>query len=152
MLTKPLDIASKMRSEPRRFDALFWVNVGILVLFFFLFGSRFVLAPGLGVDFAVPEMPGAMSGAARTTHVISVARPGLIFTDGGALNMAQLKGWLVEQGSSMENASLLVRANSAIPVTDLTDIISAAQKAGFQVQVAATEPHGATSKADSSIP
>jgi biopolymer transport protein ExbD len=140
MLTKPLDIASKLRPQPRGYDALFWANVGALVLFFTLFGSRFVLSPGLGVDFTVPEMPGAVSGAARTTHVISVARPGLIFTDDGALNWTQLRGWLIEQGATVEKPSLLVRANAAIPVNELTDIISAAQQAGFQVQVAALDP------------
>lgn len=140
MITKPLDLASKMRAEPRRFDALFWVNGGLLVVFFMLFGSRFVLAPGLGVNFTVPEMPGATAGAARTTHVISVVRPGLIFTDDGALNMEQLKAWLEEQGKAVAGPSLLVRANSTIPVTTLTDIISAAQNAGFKVQVAALEP------------
>ena len=140
MLTKPLDIASKLRPEPRGFDALFWVNVGALMLFFMLFGSRFVLAPGLGVDFEVPAMTGSLAGAARTTHVISVARPGLIFTDDGALNRTQLTGWLAEQGATSENPSLLVRANAAIPVTALTDIISTAQLAGFRVQVAAVDP------------
>ena len=139
MLTKPLDIASRLRLQPRGYDALFWVNVGALVLFFSLFGSRFVLSPGLGVDFTVPEMPGALSGAARTTHVISVARPGLIFTDDGALNWTQLRGWLVEQGATVDKPSLLVRANAAMPVSELTDIISAAQQAGFQVQVAALD-------------
>lgn len=140
MLTKPLDISSRLRPPPRGYDALFWVNVGALVLFFSLFGSRFVLSPGLGIDFTVPEMPGALSGASRTTHVISVARPGLIFTDDGALNWPQLQGWLAEQGASLEKPSLLVRANAAIPVSELTDIISAAQQAGFQVQVAALDP------------
>ena len=140
MLTKPLDISSKLRPNPRGYDSLFWVNVGALVLFFTLFGSRFVLSPGLGVDFTVPEMPGAVNGAARTTHVISVARPGLIFTDDGALNWTQLQGWLREQGVTVEKPSLLVRANAAIPVKELTDIISAAQQAGFRVQVAALDP------------
>jgi biopolymer transport protein ExbD len=139
MLTRPLDLASKLRSEPRRFDALFWVNTGILVLFFGLFGSRFVLAPGLGVDFSLPVMNGANISAARTTHVISVSRPGLIFTDDGAINMGQLKAWLDEQGKVTQDASLLVRASAAIPLSDLTDITSAARKAGFRVQIAAIE-------------
>ncbi len=140
MITRPLDLASKMRPEPRSYDALFWVNGALLALFFLLFGSRFVLAPGLGVDFSLPIMQGADAGAARTTHVISVARPGLIFTDDGALNMDQLTGWLSKQGKETDEASLLVRANANIPVSDLTDIISAARNSGFRVQVAALEP------------
>lgn len=142
MITRPLDLASRLRPELRRFDALFWVNGGLIVVFFFLFGSRFVLSPGLGVDFALPEMPGARAGAAQTTHVISVVRPGLIFTDDGALDMGQLRGWLTGQGKTVKHPVLLVRANATIPVVDLTDIISMAQKAGFSIRVAALEPTG----------
>ena len=142
MITRPLDLASKLRTEPRRLDALFWVNVGILVLFFTLFGSRFVLAPGFGVDFSLPEMNGANAGASRTTHVISVSRPGLIFTDDGAINMGQLTAWLDQQGRVTKDASLLVRASAVIPLSDLTEITSAARKAGFRVQIAALESAG----------
>lgn len=140
MITRPLDLASKLRSTPRSFDALFWVNAGVIVLFFALFGSRFVLAPGVGVDFSLPQLQGATQGAARTTHVISVARSGLIFTDNGALNFDQLKQWLAENGQKTQSPVLLVRADAAIPVADLTDITSAAQEAGFQVQIAALDP------------
>ncbi|MFI5357274.1 MAG: ExbD/TolR family protein [Opitutales bacterium] len=148
MLTRPLDLASRLRPEPRRYDALFWVNGALIGLFFVLFGSRFVLAPGLAVDFTLPELRGANAGAARTTHVISVARPGLIFTDDGALNMGQLRGWLADQGKRLKAPTLLVRANASIPVIDLADIVSAAQSAGFKVQIAALEPSSLEPKAE----
>lgn len=140
MITRPLDLASKLRSEPRSFDVFFWINVVVLVLFFALFGSRFVVAPGVGVDFSLPQIEGATQSAVRTTHVISVARSGLIFTDKGALNFEELKHWLAEQGAAAKSPVLLVRANANIPVAELIDITSEAQKAGFQVQIAALEP------------
>src|SRR5207248_1917121 len=65
MITRPLDLAAKLRPEPRNFDFLFLVNGGLLVLFFLLFESRFVLAPGLGLDLHLPEVPGARSGAVQ---------------------------------------------------------------------------------------
>jgi len=99
MITRPLELSSRLRAAPRSFDALFWVNVGALVLFFGLFGSRFVLAPGLGVDFYLPELGGARTGAVRTTHVISMARSGLIFTDDGAIALEQIGAWLAAQKS-----------------------------------------------------
>lgn len=142
MITRPLDLASRLRPEPRNLDFLFLVNGGLIVMFFLLFGSRFVLAPGLGVDFVMPEMAGAAAGAARTTHVISVVRPGLIFVDDGAINFEQLREWLKVQAGQTEQPSLLVRANSGnVPVTTLTDISSAAFQAGFtRVVVGALEP------------
>jgi len=142
MITRPLDLASKLRPPPRNFDFVFLVNGALIAMFFMLFGSRFVLAPGLGVEFIMPEMPGAVAGAARTTHVVSVIRPGLIFVDEGAINFEQLKTWLKVQAKTTPQPSLLVRASaSQVPVTALTDIASAAQAAGFvRVVVGALEP------------
>jgi len=161
MITRPLELSSRLRAAPRNFDALFWVNVGVLVLFFGLFGSRFVLAPGLGVDFYLPELSGARGGAVRTTHVISMARSGLVFTDDGALPLEQIGAWLAQQkpkaglpiellgddGSAAKavlrtssEPVLLIRASAGIPVADLAAVTSAAQSYGFRVQIAALEP------------
>ena len=83
MITRPLDLASRLRSPPPSFDALFYVNVGLLGMFFMLFGSPFVLAPGLGVDFRLPAAAGANANARTPTHVISVLATGQIFTAHG---------------------------------------------------------------------
>lgn len=140
MITRPLDLASKLRPPPRNFDVLFLVNVGLIGLFFGVFGSRFVLAPGLGLDFRMPQMSGAMAGAAATTHVISVPRSGLFFAD-GAMNVAQLRGWLEAQAKTVKEPVLLVRANASVPLTDLTEISALAREAGFaRVIVGAQEP------------
>lgn len=140
MITRPLDLASKLRSEPRNFDFLFFVNGGLLVLFFLMFGSRFILAPGLGVDFQMPTMPGAMTGTAPAERVISVLPSGQIFAD-GLLNMAQLKQWLRTEAKKSRQPSLLVRASVGVPVEEIADIVSAAREAGFvHIVLGAEEP------------
>lgn len=140
MITRPLDLASKLRLEPRNFDALFYVNVGVLVLFFFVFGSRFVLAPGLGVDFVLPELPGAVSNAVTTTSTISVKNSGQIFAD-GLLSLPQLREWLKEEAKKNKHPSLLVRMSAGVPVSLQAEIASAAREAGFApVILAAEEP------------
>jgi len=142
MITRPLDLASKLRPEPRSLDALFYVNVGALVLFFLVFGSRFVLAPGLGVDFKLPEMPGALPGA-LTTSTISVKNSGQIFAD-GLLSMAQLREWLKLEAKKNKHPSLLVRMSAGVPVSVQNEIVSAAREAGFgsNITLAAEEPAG----------
>lgn len=142
MITRPLDLASKLRPEPRSFDAFFYVNVGALVLFFLVFGSRFVLAPGLGVDFKLPEMPGALPGA-LTTSTISVKNSGQIFAD-GLLSMAQLREWLKVEAKKNKHPSLLVRMSAGVPVSVQNEIVSAAREAGFgsNITLAAEEPAG----------
>lgn len=140
MIMRPLDLASKLRPEPRSFDVLFFVNLGAIVLFFSLFGSRFVLAPGLGVGFRMPELRGALAGAAPTQRVISVLPSGQIFAD-GLLNLPQLREWLKAEARKLKQPSLLIRASADVPVSRLAEIVGAATDAGFvRVVVGAEEP------------
>jgi biopolymer transport protein ExbD len=140
MITRPLDLASKLRPEPRNFDYVFFVNGGLLVLFFLLFASRFVLAPALGVDFKLPEMPNARLSAAEATHFISVKRGGQIIAGAGLLNKLQLREWLRVEAKTVSEPVLLVRAHAEVPVSELTEISTAAREAGFvRVQLAVEE-------------
>ena len=94
MITRPLDLASRLRPEPRNFDWLFFVNGGLIVLFFTLFGSRFVLAPGVAV---LPAIAGANAGARATTHQISVVSANQIFAGDGWRDLKQLDEGLYER-------------------------------------------------------
>jgi biopolymer transport protein ExbD len=141
MITRPLDLASRLQPPPRNFDWLFFANAGLLVLFFTLFGSRFVLAPGLGVDFQLPQVAGARAAAIGTTCHISVLRSGQIFTDDGLLTMAQLPGWLGAKAGDDKEAALLIRAAADVPSGDVYRIAGMAHRAGIaQVILAAEEP------------
>jgi len=140
MIARPLDLASRLRPAPRNFDALFFVNVGLVVFFFSLLGSRFVLAPGLGMNFALPAMAHSLDGAAPTGSMISVLPSGQIFAD-GLLNLPQLREWLNGEARKLRQPSLLVRTSAGVSLAQVADITSAARKAGFvRVVVAAEEP------------
>ncbi len=140
MITRPLDLSARLRPAPRHFDWLFFVNVGLLGLFFALFGSRFVLAPGLGVDFRLPLVAGANAGARPATHVISVINSGQIFTNDGLRKMSELGDWLKGKAKTTEAPLLLVRAGADVPTAVLADVASAARQAGFDMIWAAGEP------------
>jgi len=140
MIARPLDLASRLRPAPRNFDALFFVNVGLVVFFFSLLGSRFVLAPGLGMNFALPAMAHSLDGAAPTGSMISVLPSGQIFAD-GLLSMPQLREWLKAEARKSREPSLLVRADGAVPIDRLAEIYSAATDAGFKrIVLGAEEP------------
>jgi biopolymer transport protein ExbD len=143
MIVRPLDLVSRLRPEPRDFDAIFYVNVGVLALFFTLFGSRFVLAPGLGLDFELPQVAGVREGAGPTTCYISVLRTGQVFTDDGLFNLAQLQDWLNTQARRYRRPSLLIRASAGVPLSTLSRIFDLAHKAGFRVVVGAEDPAAA---------
>ena len=140
MIARPLDLASRLRPPPHGSGSLHYVNVGLLGLFFALFGSRFVLAPGVGVDFQLPQLPGAQSGAAQTTDVISVLRSGQIFTsDEGLVDVGQLKLWLKARSGRDAHPTLLVRASSGVTLAELIEIEGAAHDSGFKVLLGAEE-------------
>jgi biopolymer transport protein ExbD len=144
MITRPLELASRLRQPPRNFDAWFYVNAGMLVFFFYLFGSRFVLAPGLGVDFRLPTVAGASASAASATDYIKVLQSGQIYGDQGLLDLPQLRAWLQAEKKRSPHPSLLVVADAGVTTDYIAEIFSAATDAGFRVTLAAKEPDGPT--------
>lgn len=140
MITRPLDLASKLRPEPRNFGALFFANAGLLVLFFSLCGSRFVLAPGMVVE--LPRVAGANSSAQPPTHVMTVTNFGQMLTSAGLVpTMEELRRWLKEQAGSTPSSILLVKADRLVPNSTVVEITGAAYEAGFKsVILAAEEP------------
>ncbi len=143
MITRPLDLASRLRPEPKNFDALFFVNGGLLAVFFGLFGSHFVLAPGLSLNFRLPVMPGTEANAQSPTHMISVVNAEQIFTDDGLRKLSDLRAWLAQQKKGAGTPLLLVRGSADVQTSVLVEISSAAAAAGFGVLWAAGEPAGA---------
>ena len=134
MITRPLDLASHLRPPPRGLEFLAYVNVGMLVLFFSLFGSRFVLAPGLKVDFRLPTAAEVgFVGGSTTTHQVTVLGSGQIFADDGLVSVAQLGQWLERQRTTSPRPSLLVLASASVSSDKLAEIFNVARTAGFDV-------------------
>lgn len=136
MITRPLDLSSKLRSAPRSMDALFYVNVVLLGMFFVLFGSRFVMSPGIELlrpDFTLPQSGGVGGMSTNTTAVISILGPNMVFTSEGRMSFSELAVWLpsqVARGAEQESR-LLVRADAQVPASDLLQLSDIATAAGF---------------------
>ena len=149
MIARPLDLASRLRPPPHGMGSLHYVNVGLLGLFFTLCGSRFVLAPGVGIDFQLPQLAGAQSGASQATDVISVLRSGQIFTsEEGLVDIGQLRQWLKSRSGSDPHPTLLIRASSGVTLAELVEIEGAAHDAGFRVLLGAEERASGPSQAE----
>jgi biopolymer transport protein ExbD len=117
---------------------VFYVNAGLIALFFVLFGSRFVLSPGLGLDFSLPVMPAALAGAVSTDVVVSIKGENLAFVAGAKVDFTGLRGYLNERAKGAAALRLLVQADAALTMRDLTEIYDMAREAGFaSVQIAA---------------
>lgn len=141
MITRPLGLLDKLRPAPRSFDALFYVNAVLLAVYFALFGSRFVIAPGVQLEnpsFAVPQTSVAVSGAALTALVIDLPRSGVVITPEGQQTYQRLGDWLKTQREERTGARVLVRVDrSAVPMQDLITVFELIREAGFEVQLAA---------------
>ena len=142
MIARPLDLSSRLRPARTGTGSLHYVNVALLGLFFSVFGSRFVLAPGLGVDFQLPTLPGARLGAAPAERtIINVLRSGQIFTEDGLVDIGQLRGWLKARIGRGPRPTLLIRASTGVTLAELVEIQGAARDAGYaQVLWGAQEP------------
>ncbi len=144
MITRPLDLAARLRPPPRTFDWVFYVNAGLIALFFSMFGSRFVLAPGFS---ALPEIVGATANARTATHHITVHGERQILAGDGLRDLVGLRTWLVAQAkASRQPPVLLVVAKQDVDLDLMARITSEAVQAGFEVQVASVEPRGAAAK------
>ncbi len=141
MITRPLNLSSRLKPPPRGFEFLFFVNAGLIALFFVLFGSRFVLSPGLGLDFSVPVVGAALPGAVATDVVVAVKGADMAFVEGAKVNFAGLRQYLAERAKGHLGLRLLVQADSTLPTRELTEVYDMARAAGFaSVQIAAEPP------------
>ena len=141
MITRPLNLSSRLRPPPRSFEFLFFVNAGLIALFFVLFGSRFVLSPGRGVDFSVPELPESIAGAVATDVVVAVKGADMAFVEGAKVNFAGLRQYLIERAHGQRSLRLLVQADAALTTRELTEVYDMARAAGFaSVHIAAEPP------------
>jgi hypothetical protein len=154
LITRPLDLSSRLRPGPRGLDALFYVNIGALALFFLLFGSRFVLVPGLAVDFALPRADAAATARLTTDLVIAVPAANMAVVDGAVVDFNGLGEWLRAQANGANSAGppgairgggdaprlrLLVQASASLPARDLARVYTLAANAGFAGVLIATD-------------
>lgn len=152
MVTRPLDLLSRVRKPSTGVEWLHFVNAGLICLFFAIFGSRFVISPGIVVSnqshdgrFRLPVVSQAIQLGAATSIVISVAGPDLVFTEDGKYTFAEIRQWLLDKGRQHPGARLLLRTDTGLALGDFTEIVSAADKAGLVVLLAAEPTAGARS-------
>jgi biopolymer transport protein ExbD len=129
MITRPLDLESRLSQPPRDFTAVAWVNVGVIALFFSLLGSRFVLAPGFLIE--LPKVNAASANAVETSVVLKFSRDNLILLGTGMYTMAELKGPLEEAAKKYPGTTLQVNIDRQVSMQALADLSDLAAAAGF---------------------
>lgn len=157
MITRPLELQSRLSPPPRDLDFFAWVNVGVIVLFFGLLGSRFVLAPGIPVgvsdaSLALPEVKGAVDGAVPASVVVSYRRDNVILFEGGMYTPTELRKHLAVYATEHPQAVLLVRADRQVSMQAFLQLCEMARDVGFTKVLAAAENPGPATDARTAPP
>jgi biopolymer transport protein ExbD len=145
MITRPLDLQSRLSPPPRDADVFFWLNVAVVTLFFGLLGERFIQGTGVpvqlggqGPGFAVPEI--ATVTYAPASVVVSYRRDNMVLFEGGIFDLRDLQAPLEKYARRHPGATLMARVDKEVTAQGLLDLCDLARKAGFaQVLLAAEQ-------------
>jgi biopolymer transport protein ExbD len=146
MITRPLDLQSRLSPVPRDLDFFAWVNVAVIGLFFGLLGSRFVLAPAVPIGlsgenaFELPQVSGTNEGAGPASVVVSYRRDNVILFEDGMYTLPELRKHMEAYIKKHPGAVLLVRADRKVSWQAGLDLCAMAQQVGFVVAQVAVEP------------
>ncbi len=142
MITRPLDLEAKLSAPPRDMDMLFWVNVGAVLLFFSLLGSRFVLPSGelvqVGSELVLPRSNSGTQGAASV--VVSYRRDNMVIFEGGIFELKDLRPLLEQYAKEHPGSGMLLRYDKAVSMQGFVDLCDLARAAGFTSVLVAAEP------------
>ncbi len=135
MITRPLELLSKLRPPPRNFDFLFLINAGLIVLFFMLFGSRFVVSPALHLadgHYALPVAEQGSGSFVSSTISVDVTAGGRYIVETGNVTFEGLQEWLRMHVRRDAAAALLIRADHRVSYGVIVAIKEAATEAGIR--------------------
>ncbi len=147
MIAHPLELQSRLSPPPRDLDFFAWVNVAVIVLFFALLGSRFVLAPGLSIGVGgeegllLPQVAGTNESVGPASVVVSYRRDNVILFEGGMYTLAELRKHMERYAKQYPGAVMLVRSDRQVSMQAFLDLCEMARSVGFaNVLVAAEQP------------
>ena len=129
MLSQPLNLDKYIRTKPESgLETVPIIDILIIVVFFGLFGSPFVMPPGLEVDLEVSE--NLVSGVG-VTAVLTLKRDDMLLFEGQNLKLHQFEEKAREYLEGKESAVLLLRLDPGIKMETFFKISGEAKKAGF---------------------
>lgn len=134
MITRPLDLQSRLKPPSHRFNTLPLFDILLIALFFSLLSSRFVLSPGLVVN--LPQ--GGGGPGLPASAVLTVRSDDMLLFEGQILSVARLEGVLSEHLSRRGETNLLIYFDREVSMQTLLAVSEIAREAGVaRIQLAA---------------
>ncbi len=144
MIVQPFNFTSRLRQTSVGFDAVPFIDACLILIFFSMFGSQFVVAPGVTVN--LPAMQAPAADAIPTSRVLTVGEVEgreLIIFDNRVLSLETLENSFAQHPASGPGEVLLLRLQRDVSVQLLVRINELAGKAGFSAVQIAAEPERA---------
>ena len=135
MITRPLELESRLSQAPRDLDFVAWVNVAVIVLFFSLLGSRFVLAPGILIgagseNFELPTTTTPQYSRVAKL-VVTYRRDNVILFEGAIVKLPELEQRLTAYAKKHPGEVLLLVADRHVTLEAVGKLSALAQSVGF---------------------
>ncbi|TVR54118.1 MAG: biopolymer transporter ExbD [Puniceicoccaceae bacterium] len=133
MKLSPLNLQDQLPRPTRRFPLLPILDVALILLFFGLFQSGFVVAPGLSLE--LPRTAGEPVDHAARFRILTVEEvegSELLIFEGRVLNLAGLERLLPTLEKPTRDEVLLIRLDRRVSLETLVRISEVARDAGFE--------------------
>lgn len=145
MITKPLNLQVHLRRPDARLEAVPFIDICMIAVFFGVLSSGFVVAPGIALS--LPTTAVAPQDAAPTAQVLTVMETEgsevIIFDRGGVLTLEAFEKLLADRNEDFSQEVLLIRADRDVSLQVLTRVWEIAANAGFGRVMIAAEPEEA---------
>lgn len=139
MKARPFDFEAHLHAKSRRLDVVPFIDACLIVIFFSLFGSSYVFAPGITIN--LPESRTAALDALPVYEVLTVGEiegSERILFDGRIYSLETFEQGLLSAGPDRGETTLLIRMDQAVSVRTLSRVCDIARAAGFrEIQIAA---------------
>ncbi len=119
------------------FNTISLTDIIFLLLVFFLLSSTFVLQPGVKVQLPVTT---ASDISSEKSIVVSLTRDGVVYLNDDQVNKLELGALLRQKILDIGKPILVLRADKAVTVENLVEIMDIAKAAGGDRLVIATAP------------
>ncbi len=139
MITRPLDLRAHLRPPKSGINLLPVMDLLLIGLFFGLFWSDQILAPGLAID--LPEAgPGGDLGGLPASAVLTVRSNGMLLFEGNILSMENLESALATHLQGISSPRLLINFDREVSMQTLLQVSERVRAAGVERVVVAAKP------------
>ncbi|GEM_PF-5707941 len=124
------------------FNLLVLIDVAFIGLLFSLLFTRFVMVPGMDMEFLRTDLK--MNPSTSNIVVLSIENKDTIFFDGGIYNLMSIDSALeryIQSHPEKANTTLVVRSDSDMNLESFLDLCSKAEKVGYSsIQIMGQNP------------